>query len=169
MRKKISPFATLAFMTLMLLSPLTAHAQTIFDGSTQGGEKVGLCLSDPDHPDCAGVDCESPEFEDDVKCKTEAQIGAELTGNELGGTGIPVDDDASSLVIKIINFILPYLTLAAFVGFVTAGFFYVTAFGNDEQLGKAKTILIWSSVGIVLVIFSFAIVQFLTAGLLGRL
>ena len=69
------------------------------------------------------------------------------------------------LVIKYVNFALPLLALAAFAGFVYAGFLYVTAYGGEEQVGKAKKVMIYAVIGLVLVILSYSIVQLFTVGL----
>jgi hypothetical protein len=136
----------------------------IFEGSEVEGVEAGYCLQFPDDPTC---DCANDP--NDIRCYSEAQFGTGLAKEELQPTGITHTDNAGDLIIKYVNFVLPYLTLAAFVGIVVAGFMYVTAFGNDEQMGKAKKILIWSIVGLLLVIASYAIVQFVTVGLLGQL
>jgi len=169
--QKLSRFIALIAVTLNFLAPATQANDTIFGGSIDKdtGEVIGLCLTNPNAPECAGIDCTQAEFQSDPKCKTEAQAGTAIVKEDLGSTGITGTDRFSDLVIKFINFALPYLTLATFVGFVVAGFFYSTAFGNDEQLEKAKKILIWSTVGIILVIFSFTIVQFLTSNLVEQL
>lgn len=96
---------------------------------------------------------------------TDTQAGTDLLKDELSGTGITHTDTFSDLVIKYINFILPYITLAAFAGLVWSGFLYVTAYGDDEQITKAKTIIMWSIVGLILVIISFAVVRFFTVDL----
>ena len=100
---------------------------------------------------------------------TDVQAGTDLTKESLKGAGITHTDTLGDLIIKYVNFILPYLTLAAFVGLVIAGFFYITAYGNEEQLGKAKKILIWSAVGLILVMASYTIIQLLTSGLIESL
>lgn len=167
-------FITIALLlTTSVCMPNLASAQ-IFSGSvnTEDPESVGYCLRYPvECPDADyGTVCENPLYQDsDIRCLSEAEIGVGLAEDSLLGTGITHTQDAGDLVIKYINFILPYLALAAFVGFVVAGFFYVTAYGNEEQLQKAKKILIWSAVGLVLVIGAYTIVQLLTQDLLGGL
>jgi hypothetical protein len=149
----------------------TAQAQ-IFGGiKSEEGEVYGLCLDNPDDPYCvsAGVNCDLPAWQNDPKCISQTEAGTGLAKTSLGGTGITHTENAGDLIIKYVNFVLPYLTLAAFVGFVVAGFFYVTAYGNEEQLQKAKKILIWSVVGLLVVIASYAIVQFFTQSLIEQL
>ena len=161
---------TLLITVLVLLfTSASAHAQ-IFEGFGEDeGEPYGICIGNPDIDECYGIDCENPEYATNIKCISQAQAGTELAETSLGSTGITHTENFGDLIIKYVNFVLPYLVLAAFVGFVVAGFFYVTAYGNEEQLQKAKKILIWSVVGLLLVIASYAIIQFLTVGLLGRL
>jgi hypothetical protein len=142
----------------------TAQAQ-IFGGVVdKDGVVYGLCLENPDDPDCTqdGVDCDKSAWKEDTRCISQAEAGTIEAKESLAGTGITHTDNLSDLIIKYVNFALPYLTLAAFVGFVVAGFFYVTAYGNEEQIKKAKNILIWSVVGLLLVIASYTIIQFLT-------
>lgn len=155
------------------MTSTVAQAQIFGGTGTNEPGSVGYCLSNPaECPDPDGVydtKCDNPAYQNDLDCRSEAAQGSQLAKTSLQGSGITHTENAGDLIIKYVNFLLPYLTLAAFVGFVVAGFFYVTAYGNDEQLQKAKKILIWSVVGLILVISSFAIVQFFTSGLLGKL
>ena len=104
-------------------------------------------------------------FEGTEGTAPDTQTGTQLIRDELSGTGITHTETFSDLIIKYVNFVLPYLALGAFAGLVWAGFLYITAYGNEDQLGKAKKIIIWSIVGLLLVIVSFAIIQFFTVDL----
>jgi hypothetical protein len=98
--------------------------------------------------------------------ETPEQTGIENIEAALGKTsGVVASGSVRDLVIKYVNFALPYLALAAFLGFVYAGFLYVTAYGNDEQTGKAKKVMTYAVIGIVLVILSYSIVQVFTVQL----
>ena len=118
---------------------------------------------------CTSSMCKMKLYEKDIRCLTDAQYGVGQSRTSLEASGITHTDNMVDLIIKYINFVLPYLTLAAFIGLVYAGFLFVTAYGGDEQVTKAKKILMYSVAGILLVIVSYAIVQFLTVGLLGTL
>ncbi len=93
-------------------------------------------------------------------------VGEEGEEGTLGGTGVTAEADVGDLVLKYVNFALPYLALAAFVGFIYAGFLYTTAYGNDEQVQKSKKIMIYAAVGLILVILSYSIVNLLTIDLI---
>jgi len=96
---------------------------------------------------------------------TDTQAGTDFLKGELSDSGITHTDTFSDLIIKYINFILPYITLSAFAGLVWSGFLYVTSYGDEEQISKAKTIIMWSIIGLLLVIVSFAVVRLFTVDL----
>jgi len=57
------------------------------------------------------------------------------------------------------NFVLPFVSAIAVAALVYAGFLYLTSFGNEEQSGKAKKIIMWVVIGIILIVSSYAIVN----------
>lgn len=66
-------------------------------------------------------------------------------------------------VTTIINYFLGLLGLIA-VGFlIYAGVLMVTAGGNEEQVGKAKKIITYAVIGIVIIVLSYTIVTFVTS------
>lgn len=79
-----------------------------------------------------------------------------LSGGQTGIRGI---------VLTIINFFLGFLGLLAVVMVIYGGFLYVSSAGNEENVNKAKKILLYAVVGIIVIIVSFALVNsLLTAG-----
>jgi hypothetical protein len=67
--------------------------------------------------------------------------------------------DAKELLKTMLNFFLSFLGFVATMMVIYGGVLYVTSAGNDENVGKAKKILIYAFVGIVLILLSFAIVN----------
>ncbi len=72
-------------------------------------------------------------------------------------------------VTKTQDFIRNIIKVAAgFAGLVAAGFFvvggftYITSSGNPEKLDKAKHTLVWSAVGLAIVIAAFVISNIVT-------
>lgn len=174
---RLSKLLIIAGTALLLVTFVTLQYSlaAIFEGTeTTGGVRFGICLeagADKLYPDeCAGVVCTDPKNDEEIaKCTSEAEAGTGLAKTSLASTGITHTDNAGDYIKKLVNFSLPYLTLAAFLGYVVAGFMYVTAFGNDQQMEKAKKILIWSTVGLILVILSYAITNLLTGELVQSL
>lgn len=83
-------------------------------------------------------------------------IIAALSGGQTGLRGI---------VLTIVNFFLTFLGLLAVVMIIYGGFLYVGSAGNEENVNKAKKILMYAVLGIIVIIVSFALVNtILTAG-----
>ena len=62
-----------------------------------------------------------------------------------------------SILNTIINFILFFLGLIATIMVIYGGFLYITSGGEDTE--KAKKVLIYAAIGIVVVLISFALVN----------
>ena len=73
-----------------------------------------------------------------------------LSGGQVGLRGI---------VLTIINFFLTFLGLLAVIMVIYGGFLYVSSAGNEENVNKAKKILLYAVLGIVIIIVSFALVN----------
>jgi hypothetical protein len=67
--------------------------------------------------------------------------------------------DFRSSVIGIINYALTFLGLLAVGYIVYAGVLLVTDAGSEENTGKAKNIILFATIGIVLILMSFAVVN----------
>lgn len=80
------------------------------------------------------------------------QIGAvkSLTGGE---------GDLKTLIATILNFFLGFLGFVMVVMFIYAGVLYVTSAGNEENVGKAKKILLYVVIGLLLIAISYAAVN----------
>ena len=87
----------------------------------------------------------------------------DIIGGATGNEG-----DLKSLVQTILNFFLGFLGFVATLMVIYGGILYVTSAGNDENVGKAKKILLYAATGIVIILISFALVNtILGAGLGG--
>jgi hypothetical protein len=73
--------------------------------------------------------------------------------------GISKEKDLKSLVIGWTNFLLPYVSVLSVFAIVAAGLFYIVSFFNEELNAKAKNILIYVVIGIVLIFSAYTIVN----------
>ena len=69
-----------------------------------------------------------------------------------------------SLILNIVNFFLLFLGLIAVIMIIYGGITYVTAAGNQESIEKAKKIIMYAIVGIIIVLISFALVRTVISG-----
>ncbi len=87
----------------------------------------------------------------------------DLVEGATGGEG-----DLKDLVQTILNYFLGFLGFVATIMVIYGGILYVTSAGNDDDVGKAKKILLYAATGIIMILISFAFVNtILGAGLGG--
>lgn len=63
------------------------------------------------------------------------------------------------LILTIINYFLGFLGLIAVIMVIYGGVTYVISAGNDEAIGKAKKIIMYALIGIVIILLSFVLVR----------
>lgn len=73
--------------------------------------------------------------------------------------GAVEDPDPRESIMRIVNYFLGFLGLIAVIMVIYAGFLMLVAGGEEEDVTKAKKILIWGAVGIIVVLLSYSIVQ----------
>ncbi|MBU1018312.1 PKD domain-containing protein [Patescibacteria group bacterium] len=91
-----------------------------------------------------------------------------------GGTGlsIPTGDVEISesipqkpfgeILISMVNYFIGFLGLLATLAFVYAGVLWILSGGGEETITKAKKIMTYAALGIVVVILSYSVVGFIT-------
>jgi type IV secretory pathway VirB2 component (pilin) len=78
-----------------------------------------------------------------------------------GGGVISGEIPAVNIAVQnILNVVLGFIGVAAFILVVYAGGLWMTAAGNDDQVGKAKKLLRGAIFGIVIVFTAFFLVNF---------
>ncbi len=82
--------------------------------------------------------------------------------NPLDGIKQPED-----LIGQIISSVLGIVGSLALVMFIYGGLIWMTAAGNSEQISKGKNILIWATIGLVVIFSSYALVNFVFSKVLG--
>ncbi|OGJ42129.1 hypothetical protein A3B60_00645 [Candidatus Peregrinibacteria bacterium RIFCSPLOWO2_01_FULL_39_12] len=63
------------------------------------------------------------------------------------------------LILTIVNYFLGFLGLLAVIMVIYGGVTYVSSAGNDEAVGKAKKIIMYALIGIVIILLSFVLVR----------
>jgi hypothetical protein len=82
-------------------------------------------------------------------------------GNDIGsgaGTAVTNTEGLIDLILGLVNWVAWFVALVAVLFGLYAGILFITAGGDDEKLTKAKNILLYSIVGIVVAILAFSIV-----------
>jgi len=95
----------------------------------------------------------------DVGENSGIEFGLKQVFQYLTGSGIIRNDNLIAVVLGWVNFFLVLLGTAAFVSFVWAGGLYLTAFANEQNAEKAKKIMQFSGIGIIVILMSYALVS----------
>jgi hypothetical protein len=97
--------------------------------------------------------------DDEICCCPEGVNGNE-NGNENGnGNFIRIENPLTAtsfemIINNSIDFIFQIALVLAPLMVVIAGFLFVTAGGNSEQINKAKTMIIWTAIGFLIILLS---------------
>jgi|GEM_PF-2388082 hypothetical protein len=73
--------------------------------------------------------------------------------------GVSKEKNLNVLLIGWMKFFLSVTAVVAVLAIVFAGFLYITAGGDDAQTTKAKKVVMWVAIGIILIFGSYAIVN----------
>ncbi len=101
---------------------------------------------------------------------TENQYFGDSTG-AVGGTefansaGLSTGD-LPTTIASLIRVVLGFLGIVAVVIILIGGFKWMTAGGNDEKVKSARKVMVSGIIGLVIVISSFAIAQFILSSVI---
>lgn len=73
--------------------------------------------------------------------------------------GVTTSNSLIAVIMGWIQFVLPYAGILAFGGIIYAGFLYLTGFAQEDNIEKAKKILFWSVIGLILIFSAYTIVN----------
>ncbi len=63
-------------------------------------------------------------------------------------------------VLGVVNYFLTFIGLIAVIFIIYAGVLMLTAQGEDDAVTKGKNIITWAAIGIIIVLLSYSIVNF---------
>lgn len=99
-----------------------------------------------------------------IASTVDATDGVTQLQDNLSGfgrnTGLGKDADLKTKIAGVINIVLGFLGMLATIMIIYAGFKWLTAAGNEEQVTHAKATLRNAVIGIVVIFLSFVIVNF---------
>ncbi|EKE16032.1 MAG: hypothetical protein ACD_11C00054G0022 [uncultured bacterium] len=81
------------------------------------------------------------------------------------GTNLP-SASITEIVTNIMNWLLMMVGILGVIGFVISGILYLTAAGDGDQIGRAKTAMLYSFVGVLVALIGVIIIK-AVQGLLG--
>ncbi len=91
---------------------------------------------------------------------TPSVAGAQWAAGKANAaaSGLP-NDTIYGIINRTMNWLLMILGFIGIIGFVIAGILYLTAAGDEDQIGKAKTAMMYSIIGIIVALMGFVIIR----------
>jgi hypothetical protein len=86
-------------------------------------------------------------------------VGIQVPDESLVAGGISKERSLIQLIVFYTNATLPYVSVISVFVFVVAGLFYILSFTNEELNGKAKNMMIYVVIGIVIIFSAYTIVN----------
>lgn len=147
LRKTVTSLSISGIITGLLLVGVTPALSQTVDGSSDTGARNPIEL-DP-----------GGNFANNSKIGS--YVVEEYDGPYGGPTGGPV-----LIAAQIINVLLQLLGLLSLLLIFYGGFIWMMARGNDDEIKKAKDIIIGTSVGLLVVLASYSFMRFVFEALL---
>ncbi len=118
-------------------------------------------------PGLAHAECEGLSGDDLTDCKATA-ANKNIDGAAPVSLGNPLGNATpQSLMGRIIDAILGIIGSLALLMFIFGGITWMTSAGSPEKIKKGRDILVWTSIGLAIVFFSYAIVKFVIFDIIG--
>ena len=81
-------------------------------------------------------------------------------GNAVSGAGYTTAASPETIVALVIQTFLSFIGVIFLILMVYAGFLWMTAHGNEEQVTKAKSLITAAIIGLIIVVSAYAISYF---------
>lgn len=88
-------------------------------------------------------------------------------GQSNAGAGGTPRGSIIGIIEQTMYWLLGILGFIGIIGFVIAGILYLTAAGDEDQIGKAKNAMMYSIIGVIVALLGYVIIQAVTAWLGG--
>lgn len=81
--------------------------------------------------------------------------------------GLP-KNSLPEMIFQLVTYALVLVGVVALAFFIYGGFLYITAAGDTEQIEKAKKIIVYAIIGIVVIAIAAALVNFVIGAFSGQ-
>lgn len=151
---KISSFFVGFFLINIFTGILTVQATCVLGPTCPAGQtKLTSVCPERDEIDCVTTPT-------DGSSGTDEEAPADKYGLEEAGSGLsktPLSGRVSTMIGALVGFVgVIFLVLMIYGGLT-----WMTAGGNEEKVGKAKKVIVNSTIGLVIVMLSYAITYYI--------
>ena len=153
LRLKVASLLGLGMLALALLAP----------GAVSAVGLNGVCTATSECD--SGLVCSSGTCQNSGGSRQPDPFG--VVDAKLINTGQA--EDLKGSIASVVNIALGFLGILAVIIILYAGFKWMTASGNEEQVGEARKMLLQAVIGLVIVMLAWVITNFVTSQIGGVL
>ena len=103
---------------------------------------------------------------DSVDICSQSGVSAEV--KRANGCSGDATNDLSNAITSIVNAVIGVIGLVATIFILVGAINYMTSAGDAGKIEKAKKTILWAAIGLVIAALTFAIVNFVIAGILNQ-
>jgi hypothetical protein len=125
-------------------------------------------------PKALAYDCMCPDGKTVAKvvttssdCGSVSSLSA-CSGGSSGGSTVSLDNpipeigtDPNVIIGKVINGVMGLVGSIALVMFIYGGFTWMLAAGSPQRVTKGKDILVWATIGLIVIFSAYGLVNFI--------
>lgn len=131
------------------------------DNTDDGDTRLNVDDEDEDEDDSGGSDRGTDDGDGSGRGGSSSNYGLDQVPNDLP------KEDITEVVVRIVRYVIGLVGIILLVMLIYGGVMYMTSAGNEEQAKKAKQVLTYAIIGIVIIAMSFLITQFIVNALTG--
>lgn len=91
--------------------------------------------------------------------------GGDDSGGVVSLTNPLGSDDIPTIAGRVIEAVLGIVGSLALIMFIYGGIIWMTAAGNEQSVTKGKNIVLWATLGLVVIFSSYALVKFVISAI----
>ena len=128
----------------------------------EGDCVAGLC------PGGATNTCCPPASGEEADGEEGAGSGVrESLGTAARGAGISTSGSISGIIQKVISTVLGFVGVIFLVLIIVGGLMWMTAGGNEDQVGKSKKLITNAVIGTIIIMLAYVLVSFVMGKIVG--
>jgi type IV secretory pathway VirB2 component (pilin) len=118
------------------------------------------------YPASITTDAQKKAYCESKSCTWEGGTGSDSGSGKTTNLENPLGEINSpqKLIGQIINTLLGVVGSLALIMFIFGGITWMTAAGSQDKVKKGRDILVWATLGLVVVFASYSLVKFIIAG-----
>ncbi len=165
----MSLFAVFALIIFLFLARNSFAAICVADADCASGEECisGNCVkpAPPQQSQQSEQDMRAVQEQQSTQQKEQQQAAVTISAEDLQRAAAATLNPAgfkepTAVIARGINILLAFIGSIALVLYIWAGILWMSSAGNTERVSRARSIMLWTTLGVAVMLGSYVIVTF---------